>query len=52
MREYRHALEQLYARREVLCREMGTYGRRLATIDEEIDELEEALMYMRQYEGR
>lgn len=52
MREYRRALEQLYARREALCGEMGVFGRRLAMIDEEIDELEEALMYMRQYDRR
>lgn len=49
MEEYRRALEQLYARRRVLCGELGAYGRRLAVLDEEIDELEEALMYMRQY---
>lgn len=47
--EYRRALGGLYRRREELCAEMGTYGRRLAVLDEEIDELEEAVMRIRQY---
>lgn len=49
MREYRRALGGLYRRREELCLQLGSFGRRLAVLDEEIDELEEAMMHMRQY---
>ena len=52
MKEYRQALEKLYARRESLCREIGAVGRRLVMLDEEIDEMEEALMHMRPYVAR
>lgn len=47
--EYRRALHRLYGRREEVCAVMGNYGRRLAVLDEEIDELEEAIMQMRPY---
>lgn len=49
MGEYRRALCGLYRRREELCSQMGSCGRRLAVLDEEIDELEEAIMQMRAY---
>lgn len=47
--EYRGLLARLYDRREAVCAAMGNYGRRLAVLDEEIDELEEAIMQMRPY---
>lgn len=49
MEEYRRALETLYRRREELCRDMLNKGQRLRVLDEEIEETEEALMYMREY---
>lgn len=47
--EYRQALKRLYERREQLCSDMLNTGRRLRVLDEEIEETEEALMYMREY---
>lgn len=47
--EYRQALAALYRRREELCNAMGAFGKRLAVLDEEIDELEEAVMHIRRY---
>lgn len=47
--EYRRALKKLYERREELCRDMLNKGQRLRVLDEEIEETEEALMYMREY---
>lgn len=47
--EYRQALTGLYRRREELCKAMGAFGKRLAVLDEEIDELEEAVMHIRRY---
>ncbi len=49
LEEYRRTLHRLYGRREEVCAAMGSYGRRLAVLDEEIDELEEAIMQMRPY---
>ena len=47
--DYRRALKKLYERREELCRDMLNKGQRLRVLDEEIEETEEALMYMREY---
>ena len=52
MTQYRQTLHSLYDRREKLCREIGSFGRRLAVLDEEIDEMEEAIMQMRPYVQR
>ena len=52
MREYERALLKLCRRREEVCRKIGDFGRRLAVLDEEIDELQESIMYMRPYVGR
>lgn len=49
MQEYRRGLQDLYRRREEMSRKIGAFGRRLAVLDEEIDEMEEALMHMRAY---
>ena len=49
--DYRHALKTLYERREELCRNIQNVGQRLRVLDEEIEETEEALMYMREYEA-
>ena len=49
VREYREVLGRLYQRREQLCGRMLEESRRLRLLDEEIDEVEEALMQMRAY---
>ncbi len=49
LEEYRQALAGLYRRREEVWRELGCCGRRLAVLEEEIDEMEEAIMQMRPY---
>lgn len=48
-REYGRTLQMLYERRETLCDLVALDGRRLAVIEEEIDEVEEVLMQMRPY---
>ena len=47
--QYRKALADLNRRREELGREIGVAKERLAALDEEIDETEEALMFLRRY---
>ena len=47
--QYRKALTDLNRRREELGREIGVAKERLAALDEEIDETEEALMFLRRY---
>ena len=49
MEEYRRTLDNLYRRREELCRDMLNKGQRLRVLDEEIEEAEETLMYIREY---
>lgn len=51
MLEYRRSLADLQRRRDELGREIGVAKDRLATLDEEIDEMEEALMFLRRYAG-
>ena len=47
--QYRRALADLQKRRDQLGREIGIVRERLAALDEEIDETEEALMFLRRY---
>ena len=49
VKEYREVLKRLYQRREQLCGRMLDESRRLRVLDEEIEEVEEALLQMRAY---
>lgn len=51
MLQYRDSLLDLQRRREELGKEIGVAKDRMAALDEEIDEMEEALMFLRRYAG-
>ena len=47
--EYERSLELLRSRHETLTREMRVYDKRVALLEEEMDELCEAMAMMRPY---
>ncbi len=49
IKQYREGLQRLYIRREELCGQMLDESKRLRMLDEEIEEMEEALAQMCAY---
>lgn len=47
--EYQQALAALCRRRDELANQFGVMGKRLRALEEEIDEMEEDMMFIRKY---